>query len=634
MDELCGTRTLKVLNFLKRSVPQSVPVSDLRALSTLPRSVLSNLHTAPDLDEVTKNPELSAWLRRNPIPLASPLVTSGLMRGTFVFVRVTFTRPGKAPVSVSAADMQVARTYASLAVVPIQRYAAQYGIATLAVSASIPPFTAALTGDKFDDDDVRRFVDQIFQINQLGPDKCVVILHDVAVADSPVNTFLDGKPLGYHSVTTNFHPYCFCKVRAQNLSIADPFSRYADVLSHELAETAVDPLANLSNPEVCDACFGNCKNRQFDLFDTSGAFMGGTGNPSTASGFMFYIDSLIQPEFIDPDSDDSCAVAGADKQAVCIYPPPPVWSVPAGLTTITTGITSLAGHFSSADQRRIVAAGTQFGGVHEIFWKPGQVGIEGEDDLPVSFAGEGLAAIGSLYNSDDQRHLVVVGKNNGRIEEIFWKSDTVGIEGHDELPASFGPNSIVAVSGLYDPHQRRHLVIVGTKFGGVHDLFWRSDSVGLDGVDQLPVPFTPGSIAGVASIYNPDQRRYVVVVAANVGGSGTLHEIFWKADTVGIEGHDPLRINLTSIPIVAVAGLYDANRQRHVFAFATAGGQIRQVYWKAATVGIEAHSVVAEFGQNQIASLAAFYSASDQIEHIIVGLRSGLVSELFVKPDI
>jgi hypothetical protein len=201
MDELCGTRTLKVLNFLKRSVPSSVPLSSLQALSTLPRKVLANLHTAPNLDEVTKNPELSAWLRTNPIPPANPLVTSGLMRGTFVFVRVTFTRPGKAPVSVSAADMQVARTYASLAVVPIQRYAAQYGIARLAVSASIPPFTAALTGDTFDDDAVQGFVDQIFQFNPLGTDQCVVILHDVAVAGSPVNTFLDGKFLGYHSVS-------------------------------------------------------------------------------------------------------------------------------------------------------------------------------------------------------------------------------------------------------------------------------------------------------------------------------------------------------------------------------------------------------------------------------------------------
>ena len=124
------------------------------------------------------------------------------------------------------------------------------------------------------------------------------------------------------------------------------------------------------------------------------------------------------------------------------------------------------------------------------------------------------------------------------------------------------------------------------------------------------------------------------MVGLSNAGSGGLHEIFWKPETVGIEGHDPLRLNLDQNPIVAVAGLYDSNKQRHVVAFGTANGQVHQVYWKAATVGIEAHSIVAEFGPNQIASLAAFYSTSDQLEHIVVGLKSGLVSELFVKPDV
>ena len=197
MDDVCGTRTLKVLNFLKRSLPPSIPRSSLQAISMLPRKLLSNLHTAPNLDEITKNPELSAWLRANPIPLAKLLVPHALFHGTFVFVRTTFTRPNKPPVAVSAADVLVARNYAALAVVPIQRYASQYGIARLAVSASIPTFTAALGGDKFNDDDVQRFVDQIVQTNHLSADSCVVILHDTSVPGSPTNTFNDGKFLGY-----------------------------------------------------------------------------------------------------------------------------------------------------------------------------------------------------------------------------------------------------------------------------------------------------------------------------------------------------------------------------------------------------------------------------------------------------
>ncbi len=278
-----------------------------------------------------------------------------------------------------------------------------------------------------------------------------------------------------------------------------------------------------------------------------------------------------------------------------------------------------------------MVVGTKQGGIHEIFWKPAQAGIEGEDNLPVGLGFNNIVSVGSLYNSDQQRHVVLVGKKNGNVEEIFWKPETVGIEGHDELPVGFGANRIASVAGLYDPHQQRHLVFVGTTLGKVHEIFWKADTVGIEGTDALPVTFTPGSIVGVAALYNTDDRRYVLVVGTRAGG---LHEIFWKADTIGIEGDDNLPISFGLNAIVAVAGFYDIGKQRHIVVVATRDGKVHQVYWKALTVGIEAHSIVAQFGANSIAGLAAFYSATDQIEHIIVGLTNGRVVELFVQSDI
>jgi hypothetical protein len=415
-------------------------------------------------------------------------------------------------------------------------------------------------------------------------------------------------------------------VFGQNLTIADRGNLYAQTLSHEIAEAVVDPKADENNPEVCDACAGNCSNKQFDLFDGAGNFIGGTNKLSTAPPFTFFINSIIQPEFYDPETE--CAITNADKTSVCIYPPPPLWSGPGTLTTVGN-IVSIAGHFSTSDQRHLVVVGTQQGGIHEIFWKPAQAGIEGEDNLPVSLGNNNIAAVGSMYNSDQQRHLVVVGKKTGKVEEIFWKPNTVGIEGHDELPVGFGPNRIAAVAGLYDNNQQRHLVFVATTFGKVHEIFWKADTAGIEGDDDLPVNFTPNTISGLAALYNSDDQRYVVVVGTR---AGALHEIFWKADTAGVEGHDDLPVTVGSI--VAVSGFYDIAKKRHVVVAATTDGKVHQVYWKALTVGIEAHSIVAQFGANSIAGLSAFYSATDQIEHIIVGLTNGRVQELFVKPDI
>jgi len=306
------------------------------------------------------------------------------------------------------------------------------------------------------------------------------------------------------------------------------------------------------------------------------------------------------------------------------------WNGPGDLTTVNN-IVSVSGHFSTGDQRHLVVVGTKDGKVHEIFWKPAQQGIEGEDDLPVVFGAGAIVSVASLYNSDQQRHVVLVGKTDGKVHEIFWKPDTVGIEGHDDLPVTFSPGTVVAVSGLYNSDQQRHVVVVGTTAGRVHEIFWKADTVGVEGHDDLPVAFAQGSIVAVTAFYNSDQQRHVVVVGTS---AGKLHEIFWKADTVGIEGHDDLPVNFDSGSIVAVSGFYDSNKQRHVVVVGTTDGKIHQIYWKVDTVGIEAQSTVTQFTAHSIVSLAGFYSASDQIDHIVVGLANGLLCEFWAKPDI
>ena len=303
----------------------------------------------------------------------------------------------------------------------------------------------------------------------------------------------------------------------------------------------------------------------------------------------------------------------------------------SGTLTTVKNIVSVAGHFSTGDQRHLVVVGTTAGKVHEIFWKPGQVGIEGQDDLPVAFGANGIASVASLYNSDQQRHLVIVGKTNGKVHEIFWKPDTVGIEGHDDLPVSFAPGSIVGVSALYDNHQQRHIVIVATKAGKVREIFWKADTVGIEGQDDLPVAFAGGAIVGVSALYDPDQQRYIVIVALS---SGKLHEIFWKATTVGIEGHDELPVSFGSNSIAAVSAFYDNNKQRYVVAVGTKDGKVQQVYWKSFTVGIEAQATVTQLPGNSIRSIAAFYSSSDHVEHIVVGLANGRVREFWVIPNL
>jgi hypothetical protein len=319
MDTMCGTRALKVLNYLGQAVPDNIPKSSVLALEKIPVGVLSALHAESDLHQVTEDPQLRNWLAANPVPSPKASVSDPLFHGTLVFVQITYNRPNQPPFSMATADIQTAVTYASLAVGPIQRYASQFGPNNVEVSPNILSFNANLQGNTFTDQDVRGWVDSIVDDNHLT-NACVVILHDAVAANSPTNTFNNGKFGGYHLMTGHGHPYCFCKVFGQNLTIADKGNRYAEILSHEIAEMTVDPKANVHNPEVCDGCAGNCNNDQFDLFDSNSVFLGGTNNLATAPQFTFFINSIIRPNAYDARTE--CAVAGSDLTAVCVYSPP------------------------------------------------------------------------------------------------------------------------------------------------------------------------------------------------------------------------------------------------------------------------------------------------------------------------
>ena len=317
---LCATRAVKILKHLHRMVPQTVPRSSLHALEKLPSGVLAGLHANSDWDKATNDAQLKNWLANNPIPSPKAKVSHPLFHGTLVFVQLIFQEPNQPPSSVSMADVQTAINYAALAVLQIQRYASQYGPNSVDVSPDVIPFTATLTGASFSLSQFEGWVEQCAKTardsNVSNP--CIVILHNRGLPNSAV---FSGHRDSFHSMTGNGTPYCYSLVFGQNLSIADnnhtidgrPNEKvYAHNLSHEIAEMVVDPAANDENPEVCDACAGNCNNSLFDLFDQNGVFIGGTADTASASGFAFFINSIVSASVALDSS--QCVVQGGDMQ--------------------------------------------------------------------------------------------------------------------------------------------------------------------------------------------------------------------------------------------------------------------------------------------------------------------------------
>lgn len=325
----CSTRAVKILKYLQRTAPASLPRASIEALEHVPSSLLTEAQATSNWDKVTDDAQLKGWLAANAVPAAtSRPVSSPLFHGTLVFVQLIFQEPDEPSSAVSLQDMQTAVAYMNLAIQPIHRYATTYGPNSVAVWPAVIPFTANLTGTSFTLSQFEGWVEQCGKEARAQniSNPCIVIMHNRDLANSPSFT---GERDSFHAQTGDGTPYCYCLVFGENLNIADnnhlingrPTDKvYAHNLSHEVAEIVVDPKGDDSNPEVCDGCAGNCNVSLFTLFDQNGVFIGGTSDTATASGFAYFINPIVSRGA--SLNSNFCVVPSSNAQSACIYPPP------------------------------------------------------------------------------------------------------------------------------------------------------------------------------------------------------------------------------------------------------------------------------------------------------------------------
>src|SRR5437773_1101721 len=98
----------------------------------------------------------------------------------------------------------------------------------------------------------------------------------------------------------------------------------------------VDPMADLSNPEVCDSCAGNCGLTYYESFASNKAYLGGGTSP--VAGYAFFINSVVAPSEVRncPASPAGCAYAPSGVPPAPPGPTPtppkiPLWLIVLGL---------------------------------------------------------------------------------------------------------------------------------------------------------------------------------------------------------------------------------------------------------------------------------------------------------------
>jgi hypothetical protein len=324
-DRICATRAMKNAKHIRAVAPQVFPaVEPLDGFaSVLPFDVLNRFHRMTD-DELRRHPHLleAAHKLRQRAPSGSALSATSLslFKGTVHLAKITFNDDG-AIRTFSDADMATVLQYLKVAAPAIIEYTSQYGECRLDVSPNILQLQVDVHLGKYNDDMLQGFIKTLLSSNNL-PHKssCIVVFNP----DGVVNTDGDGsKGIGGYHDSVSGSPYCFCNVGGSNYTVQDRQNHYAETLSHELAEMVVDPQADFSNPEVCDACAGNCNNKWLAFFatDSSGAphyLESARKVPPPPFNHDFFIAAVARPKNANdcPPPESGCNYAApGDKQS-------------------------------------------------------------------------------------------------------------------------------------------------------------------------------------------------------------------------------------------------------------------------------------------------------------------------------
>ena len=306
-DRMCGTRAIKNARYLQKVAPEVMPTKEPAEGfgSVIPQKVLGRLHQA-GAPEMRGDTKLHEALKGVKFPAI--LASGSLFQGTLYFVSVQFTiqNQGNAVISVSAADMATAIQYAQDASPAISAYASLYGSNKCAVSPTATSYSVTLASAAYNDSQLQTWVNAAAA--SLPSDACVVILNPQNINNTSGSR--SAGIGGYHGKANV--PYIFVNLFGTGLTVADNAFAYAQILSHEIAEMVVDPLADLSNPEVCDPCGPNCQSVYLDYFK-NGNYVGTSQSFPPGYAFDFYINAIVKPE-----AATQCPAPAAD----CDYGPP------------------------------------------------------------------------------------------------------------------------------------------------------------------------------------------------------------------------------------------------------------------------------------------------------------------------
>lgn len=183
------------------------------------------------------------------------------------------------------------------------------------------------------------------------------------------------------------------------------------------------------------------------------------------------------------------------------------------------------------------------------------------------------------------------------------------------LLGNFG--DVIACDGFYTPDDGFRHAIVGTRDGGVTEIFYHPDK----GEGRARVAHQPGLIDLAGFWSDDDGYRHLITLT----GDGEVWETFFHPSTGTGQA-----LLATISGAIRVAGFYSPDDQFRHAIVATDSGELFELFYHPDKG--QGRASLGSFPG--LIDLGAFYSPDDRVRHVIVGQADGSVSEIYFSPAI
>ena len=284
----------------------------------------------------------------------------------------------------------------------------------------------------------------------------------------------------------------------------------------------------------------------------------------------------------------------------------------------------VAGYYSDNDATQHVVVATHDGTLYEVHWNssiapttPQRIG-----HFP------GIHSLSGFFTDDDNFQHVIVATEDGRLHELYF-TDPQHIHTRSplfQLPTTSGPH--IGMIGYYDCGSKFRTVMVGGADSVLYEVSWNAQYAPYlsDSINQFPLP----DVAGIAGIFdctvNPSEHTASIsqntIIAMKNRNFYNVH-----LDYVAPGGGKPVTdlVTTASAPLVNVAAFFiPDNHYKHVILL-DANGQVSDYSFTSTQV----FGTTPLITLNNVVDIAAYYSAYDDTNHVILITTDGKIHEVY-----